>query len=97
LCRDIADRIKLWIGANESETEDILFPVSETARGPTREMAEIIRKNLTMARTLWIGEATIKKERKKREKSDFLRYEDSQGRFADFHSLRHMLSRASFV
>ena len=50
----------------------------------------MMQRDLTMARTLWIGEATTAKEQKRREKSDFLKYEDSQGWFADFHSLRHM-------
>ncbi len=37
----------------------------------------------------WIHETDDEKERKQREASDFLKYRDSQGRFADFHSLRH--------
>ena len=45
--------------------------------------------DLKSARKLWINEAKTKKEKAHREKSDFLKYQDSHGRFADFHSLRH--------
>jgi len=41
------------------------------------------------ARAIWIADAANEKERRQREASDFLKYQDSQGRFADFHSLRH--------
>ncbi len=36
-----------------------------------------------------LGEAKGDAERQKREKSDFLRYKDSKGLFADFHAMRH--------
>ena len=36
-----------------------------------------------------LSEAKTAKEREKREQSDFLKYVDSHGRFADFHGLRH--------
>ena len=49
----------------------------------------MLQFDLATARSLWIEEATTKKEGREREKSDFLKYQDSQGRFADFHSLRH--------
>ena len=45
--------------------------------------------DLAAARAAWIHEADDEKERQHREASDFLKYRDSQGRFADFHSLRH--------
>ena len=41
------------------------------------------------ARKLWIEQSPDAETRKQREASDFLKYKDSQGRFADFHSLRH--------
>ena len=90
LHHDIAKRINQWIHANECEPEDIFFPVSEATCGTNRDTAEMMKRDLTTARTLWIGEAATKKEQEKQEKSDFLRYEDSQGRFVDFHSLRHI-------
>ena len=45
--------------------------------------------DLEIARKKWISEATDHKERSKREESDYLRYLDHDGKFADFHSLRH--------
>ena len=47
------------------------------------------RVPLSTDKRVWISEAANEKERKQREASDFLKYRDSQGRFADFHSLRH--------
>jgi hypothetical protein len=43
---------------------------------------------LKAARSAWLDEAAGL-ERAKRERSDFLAYVDSSGRFADFHALRH--------
>jgi integrase len=43
----------------------------------------------TFARTVWINEANSDAERAARETSDFLKYVDSQGKYADFHGLRH--------
>ncbi len=42
-----------------------------------------------MARKKWIGEATTPEDRKVREESDVLEYQDDAGLFADFHSNRH--------
>lgn len=41
------------------------------------------------AREVWLNEVETEEARMEREKSDFLKWEDSQGRFADFHALRH--------
>jgi len=54
-----------------------------------RRTSEMLQFDLKSARAIWLGEAANKKEREKREKSDFLLYKDSRGLFADFHSLRH--------
>jgi len=49
-----------------------------------------MREDLKAARRKWIAEAKDNpKEQRRREKCDFLKYRDSQGRFADFHSNRH--------
>lgn len=40
-------------------------------------------------RDIWISEVETEEERTERETSDFLKYVDSQGRYADFHALRH--------
>ena len=49
----------------------------------------MIRADLWTARALWLSEASEDEERARREQSDFLVYCDSQGRYADFHALRH--------
>jgi len=49
----------------------------------------MLKFDLGAARSIWIEEAKTKKERESREKSYFLKYVDSGGRFTDFHCLRH--------
>ena len=49
----------------------------------------MIQRDLKAARDTWVEEAGGDAERKVREESDFLRYVDDSGRFADFHALRH--------
>ena len=50
---------------------------------------KLLRPDLADARNTWLGDARTAEERAKREASSFLCYEDSAGRFADFHALRH--------
>jgi integrase len=51
--------------------------------------AKMVRRDLEGARAAWIEKAATPEERQRREASDFLKYQDSDGRFADFHGLRH--------
>ena len=53
------------------------------------EAVDMIRRDLEIARTAWLAEATSPAELAERERSDFLRYRDRNGRVADFHALRH--------
>ena len=47
-------------------------------------------EDLERARAAWIeGAKKNKKERKRREESDYLQYQDEQGLYADFHANRH--------
>ncbi len=55
---------------------------------PTKTAA-MIRADLEAARRTWIGEAATPQDGQQRERSDFLRYQDHAGRYADFHALRH--------
>ncbi len=50
---------------------------------------DLIRHDLGVARARWLQEASSPSVRSEREASDFLAYQDREGRFADFHSLRH--------
>lgn len=47
------------------------------------------RADLAAARSEWIGYARSERDKREREESSFLRYQDAVGRFADFHALRH--------
>jgi hypothetical protein len=70
--------------------EALLFAVSGSVSGGVeRRGAKMMKKDLAAARKKWIEEAKTRKEKAEREASDFLRYKDSAGRFADFHSNRH--------
>ena len=51
--------------------------------------AAMIRADLEAARLTWIGAAATPQDRQQLERSDFLRYQDHAGRYADFHALRH--------
>jgi len=51
--------------------------------------AAMLKRDLDTARTTWIAEGDTTEERTRREKSDFLAYEDANGEKADFHALRH--------
>ncbi|MGD9856814.1 MAG: hypothetical protein AB7U20_17845, partial [Planctomycetaceae bacterium] len=49
----------------------------------------MFKADLNAAWDAWIDEATDNAEREPRERSDFLTWQDSDGRFADFHALRN--------
>jgi integrase len=54
-----------------------------------QKTSKMVKAEMDRARFLWINEAKTSVERESRERSDFLRYKDSEGRAADFHALRH--------
>ena len=54
-----------------------------------RDTARMLRADLTLARAAWIAEAETADERRRREESGFLKYENSVGEFFDFHACRH--------
>ena len=51
--------------------------------------AEMLRADLAAARDAWLEDAKTPAGREKRDKTDFLKYVDTAGRYADFHGLRH--------
>src|SRR4030095_11812936 len=55
----------------------------------SKVVLRILRPDLSLARDQWLSSATSPEERARRDESDFLRYKDRNGLFADFHSLRH--------
>ncbi len=55
-----------------------------------KEAGAMLKADLERARTAWIEEAAKdEEEMKRRERSSFLAYKDGDGRYADFHALRH--------
>ncbi len=87
----VVQLLESWLATKPKlQPGDLLFPVSGAVPGGVeRKTAKMMRLDLEAARRAWIVEAAAPDERKVREESDFLRYEDSTGRFADFHSNRH--------
>jgi integrase len=54
-----------------------------------RKAVYLIRGDLKEARKKWLQSFQDARQRAEAERSDFLVYQDAEGRFADFHSLRH--------
>ena len=81
---DLIAELRPWLAVKP--LEEPLWP-GQWAKN--NEAGDIIRRDLKIARVAWIGEARTPEEQQKRESSDFLTYRDSEGRVADFHSLRH--------
>lgn len=80
IARELADQLRPWL-----KNKPANVPV---CRLPGGKAALLLRADLAAARAAWVAEARNPTERAKREGSDFLRYVDSAGRYADFHSLR---------
>jgi integrase len=51
--------------------------------------AKMIRRDLADARKAWVADASERRQRAEREQSDFLAHRGADGRFLDFHGLRH--------
>jgi integrase len=65
-------------------------PVWPGAWAQNKHAGDFLRFDMERARTAWIKEAGHDEaERERREASTFLVYKDPEGRFADFHALRH--------
>ena len=87
---DVADRFKKWLEIRQPASDDeILFPISEASCGVERKTSDMMAFDLMAARQIWIAETDDEAEKKKRHASDFLKYQGTDGKFADFHALRH--------
>ncbi|MFO0915260.1 MAG: tyrosine-type recombinase/integrase [Pirellulales bacterium] len=89
---DLVAQLKSWLATKKRLDPDRpLFPISGRVTGGTdRKTHKMMRLDLERARESWLAEATTEHEMKQRMKSDFLAYADHQGRYADFHSCRHL-------
>jgi site-specific recombinase XerD len=86
---DLVAKFKEWLSHKNVGPREILFPISRKTCGTERDGAAFLTFDLNAARTFWIAEAETPVEEKRRLASDFLSYQNFDGKFADFHSLRH--------
>jgi len=87
---DVAARFKTWLEIRKPATDnEILFPISKKTCGVDRKTSDMISFDLITARNFWLAESKDDTEHQTRLASDYLKYQDSNGHFADFHSLRH--------
>jgi site-specific recombinase XerD len=88
---ELARQLQAWLATKPKlGPEDLLFPVSARAGGIERKTHKMMQHDLESARKAWLKEAESPQEQEAREKSDFLAYANHAGRYADFHSCRHL-------
>ena len=86
---EVVSQFREWLKHRRPAPGEILFPITKRPSGVSRRTAKMMRDDLTAARRAWIAEVHDAQEQDRRQNSDFLRYQDSSGRFADFHANRH--------
>lgn len=93
---DLAKRIQDWIVSKKKPD-----PTKPLVNIALKRTAEMLKKDHASARAAWIVESPNVEERQRREHSSFLKYQNDQGQYADFHALRKTfitnLSRASVL
>jgi len=89
---EVARQLKEWLATKAAGPDELLFPVSgKVPGGKERKTHLMMKKDLERARNVWIEEAKDDPaEMKRRQETDFLKYENSDGEYADFHSNRHL-------
>jgi hypothetical protein len=89
---EVARQLKDWLAAKAARPDELLFPVSgNVPGGKERKTHLMMKKDLERAREAWIKEAeSDPTETRRRQESDLLKYENSEGEYADFHSNRHL-------
>ena len=84
----VVDELREWLAPQRLTPTQPLFHL-KSAGGELRDTAKMMQRDLAVARQKWINETEDPVEQERRGESDFLRYQDSAGLFADFHSNRH--------
>jgi integrase/recombinase XerD len=84
----LVKNLKSWLQTRKLEPRQPIFGL-RTAKGELRKTSKMIKKDLAVAKKLWVESAPTEEERQKRLSSDFLEYRNQDGLYADFHSLRH--------
>jgi len=87
---EVATRVKNWLAAKkELAANQPVFDLRAPG-GELRRTSLMMKLDLERARQAWIDEAKKdRKERKRREETDYLQYQDENGLYADFHANRH--------
>jgi integrase len=86
---DVAEALRGYLASKRAGVP--LWPDNPTAPAESWRLhaAEMIRRDLTEARKAWLQSFQDAHQRTEAEQSDFLTYRDGEGRYADFHALRH--------
>ncbi len=78
---DLAELLRPWLAYYGRDEHPFSAMPERTAR--------MLRDDLEETRRRWLDEATTDTERQQRERSDFLKHTDVDGRVLDFHGTRH--------
>ncbi len=78
---DLAGLLRGWLAKYGRDDHPLANMPDNTAR--------MLQQDLAAARRKWIDDAPTAEEREQRERSDFLAYQDADGRVVDFHATRH--------
>jgi integrase len=90
LHREVAARVKTWLATKKDLAANQPVFDLRASCGGLRRTALMMKLDLERARKEWIDAAKKdRKERKRREKADFLQYKDEHGMYADFHANRN--------
>ena len=79
--QDLAELLRPWLAGYGRDDHPLANMPDNTAR--------MLQQDLAAARRKWIDDAPTDAERQQRERSDFLAYQDADGRVVDFHATRH--------
>ncbi len=95
---DVVKRLTAWLATRHLRSaEEPLFPL-RAAKGGLRRTSKMMCLDLERARDAWIEEVEDPQEQERRRETDFLKYQNEAGLYADFHANRHTfisnLSRA---
>lgn len=86
----MARQLSEWIAIKNVKPDKPLFPISGRVPGGfDRKTSKMIQHDLKAAREKWWEESKDSDECWKRIQSDFWRYCNHNGLYADFHSQRH--------
>ena len=85
----VVERLRAWLKTKGEIEPGVPLIRLQTSGGYWRKPSKMMKHDLSVAREAWIEEAESEREKRRRAKSSFLKYQDDDGLFADFHSNRH--------